>query len=129
VLIVDDDEATRLTVRTVLELDTDVRHYVVAEAASGQEALDILHAGAAPTVVLLDLKMPGMDGQQMLDHVQADAGLASRCAFVCMTASATRLPEDLTALLDTSGIPLLSKPFDIDDLLAVVAAAADKLPV
>jgi len=92
VLIVDDDEATRLTVRTALDLIASQRHYVVAEAATGQQALDLLRAGTTPTVVLLDLKMAGMDGQQVLDHVLADAALAARCAFVCMTASAPRLP-------------------------------------
>ena len=129
VLIVDDDDETRFTVRTILELYANDRQYMVAETATGQEALDILHAGTDPTVVLLDLRMPSMDGQQVLDHIQTDAALAARCAVVCMTASPSRLPPSLTALLDASGIPLLSKPFDIDDLLAVVTTAADKLPV
>jgi CheY-like chemotaxis protein len=128
VLIVDDNLDIRRTVRWVLELAPENQEYVVAEAAHGQQALDILRAGTAPTVVLFDLYMPVMDGQQLLQHILADPTLATRCALVCMTASEVRLSPDLAALLEAHSIPVLAKPFDIDALLTVVATAAGNLP-
>jgi CheY-like chemotaxis protein len=129
VLIVDDNPDIRRTVRWVLELAADDVEYIVAEAGHGREALDILRGGTTATIVLFDLSMPVMDGQQMLQHILADPPLAARCELVCMTATEFTLTPDLAALLATYSIPVLAKPFDIDDLLAVVAAAAYKLAV
>ncbi len=67
VLIVDDHTVVRQGVRAFLETHPDIR--VVAEAASGQEAVRqaMLHA---PDVVLMDLVMPGMDGVQATREIK-----------------------------------------------------------
>jgi CheY-like chemotaxis protein len=62
VLIVDDDEGARDTVRTVLEEEG----YEVAEAEYGHCALDHLRASAEPLVVLLDYRMPQLNGGEVL---------------------------------------------------------------
>ena len=58
-LIVDDQRLMREGLRTLLELEGGVE--IVGEAASGQVALD-LYAELEPDVVLMDIRMPGMDG-------------------------------------------------------------------
>jgi DNA-binding NarL/FixJ family response regulator len=59
VLIVDDYPAFRETVRTVL--DEDPRFVVVAEASSGEEAIEVARQ-FEPDLVLMDLRLPGMNG-------------------------------------------------------------------
>ena len=58
-VIVDDDETYRKMVRTVLEKEGDFQ--VIAEAGSGSDAVDLLKT-LNPDLVLMDVRMPGMDG-------------------------------------------------------------------
>jgi CheY-like chemotaxis protein len=71
ILVVDDNSDVRETVCLVLEAGG----YQTAEAANGQEAIDWLHREAAPSVILLDLTMPVMDGYQFLTAKEADPAL------------------------------------------------------
>ncbi|MCK5639743.1 MAG: response regulator transcription factor [Gammaproteobacteria bacterium] len=66
VMIVDDEALARERLRRLLEEDSDVE--VVAEAANGQEALTRCQS-ARPEVVLLDIRMPGMDGLEAARHM------------------------------------------------------------
>ena len=66
VLLVDDDAAIRASLRMMLEYDG----YDCLDAASGPEALDRV-AQDAPDLVLLDVKMPGMDGLEVLQRIRA----------------------------------------------------------
>jgi len=59
VLLVDDQRLMREGLRTLLELEPDLQ--VAGEAGDGQAALDA-YAALAPDVVLMDIRMPGMDG-------------------------------------------------------------------
>ncbi|HEV8194664.1 MAG TPA: response regulator [Ktedonobacterales bacterium] len=79
-------------------------------------------------MVLLDMNMPGMDGLAVLEAVAAEEQLARRHAFVLVTAYEGRtLPLKLATLLAELHIPILSKPFDLDALLAVVRQAEHRL--
>ncbi len=121
--IVDDDPEIRHTVRVVLEDEG----YAVVEAADGVEALDILRTALTSLVVLLDLRMPRLDGTGVLQMVAEDGRLLEQHAFVVMTANAPPLPEDLAALLARLSVPVLRKPFDIDALVQHVQEAAQRL--
>jgi DNA-binding NarL/FixJ family response regulator len=61
VLVVDDDRLTRAGLRLILESDPDLK--VIGEAANGQEAIQLTRA-LEPDVVLMDIRMPGVDGLQ-----------------------------------------------------------------
>ena len=65
ILIVDDDEGVREAVKMTLEYDG----YECLFARSGQEGLDLI-AGESPDLVLLDVKMPGMDGLDVLRRMR-----------------------------------------------------------
>src|SRR5262245_53708981 len=58
ILVVDDNDACRNTLKTVLEC----RGYEVVCANDGQEALNYLRSGLRPSIILLDLEMPDMNG-------------------------------------------------------------------
>lgn len=123
VLIVDDDEGIRETIRLALE-DAG---YTIAEASDGLAALKQLRAGRERMVVLLDLMMPGLDGAGLLGAVAADARLSSQYAFVLITANTKTLTLAFATLLQNLSVPVLTKPFDIDTLLDAVATAAHRL--
>jgi two-component system, OmpR family, response regulator CpxR len=109
VLVVDDDPDIRETLRFVLE-DAG---YPVYLAENGREALDLLaSAKRPPGLILLDLMMPIMSGDEMLRALKSVHALAA-IPVTIVTASGAPMPREATGLL--------KKPVDLDALLRVVA--------
>ena len=79
-LLVEDDEVQRLAMRRVLE----GAGWHVQEAGHGLEALRILDGGLVPDLILLDLKMPQMDGFEFMD-VFHQRNLAQQIPVVVIT--------------------------------------------
>jgi CheY-like chemotaxis protein len=123
VLVVDDDEDIRETLRVLLE-DAG---YEVLEAEDGKSALSALRKGNEGMVVLLDLQMPKVTGIEVIQEVAGQKRLASRHAFIVVTANTQTLPLSFVHLLTQLQVPLISKPFDIDPLLEAVATAEERL--
>ena|SRR5258706_4305858 len=125
VLVVDDDNATRVALRLVLE-DAG---YIVQEASDGLLAMDVLLASPYPLVVVLDLMMPRMSGTEILELFANDPVWAQRHAFLLLTAAFdVPPPQRFRAMLQQLATPLVRKPFNLDELLDLVAAAAARLP-
>jgi CheY-like chemotaxis protein len=119
VLVVDDVESVRDAIACALEDEG----YPVQQAEDGHRALAILRASPRPHVVLLDYKMPGLDGAGVLAAVAGDAALAARDAYILSSAYSRTLPRPLATLLARMGARVLPKPFDLEDLFEAVAAA------
>ncbi|HEV7508144.1 MAG TPA: sigma-54 dependent transcriptional regulator [Thermoanaerobaculia bacterium] len=119
VLIVDDERP----IRRILSVLLQERHHRVAEAGSGEEALAAMTGGAAdakPDLVLLDLKLPGIDGLETLKRLRA---LKPRLDVVMMTAHGT-----ISSAVDAmrrGAFDYVTKPFDNDELLMVVDRALE----
>jgi CheY-like chemotaxis protein len=111
VLVVEDQVDARDTLRDVLEDEG----YRVMVARDGNEALQHL-AGAAPSLVILDLLMPGMSGNALYDEMQRSRSLA-KIPVLVTTSDPTRAPR---------GVPTLEKPIQIDTLLSLVALACGR---
>lgn len=116
VLIVDDDESIRESLRYALE---DAGHRV-DEAPDGIVALKMLRESRERMIVLLDLMMPGLDGAGVLGAVSGDQRLTKQYAYVLMTANPRTLPLAFSHLLHSLDVPYFAKPFDVDDLLRLV---------
>jgi two-component system response regulator MprA len=84
-------------------------------ARHGQEAMDLLRAGRRPSLILLDLKMPVMDGWAFCEALGADERFAS-IPVAILTASA--IYESLPHRRNGAG--LFTKPVDFQRLLALV---------
>lgn len=106
VLVVDDDDDHRDAIVETLE-DAGYRARGVA---SGDQALAAVHD--KPFLVLADLRMPRMNGSELLTAMQAELGPRVP-PVVFLTGAVTSMIENIAA-------PVLSKPVDIDQLLGVV---------
>lgn len=125
VLVVDDDEQIRESLRLVLE-DAG---YQVQEAADGLQAVSLLQAAPQPLVVLLDLVLPdsASDHMSVLAAVKVEPVLA-RHRYVAVTAlDASRFTPPLRDLLAATCLAVVAKPFDIDDIVSVVRQAEQHL--
>jgi CheY-like chemotaxis protein len=112
ILVVEDDAATREVVRDVL----DGEGYCVVTAANGYEALAELRARSSrPSVILLDLKMPIMDGWAFRGEQLKDRSLRAIPVVVLSADAAARAKA---VWLRAAGY--LRKPLRLDDLLRTV---------
>jgi CheY-like chemotaxis protein len=119
ILVIDDDTRCRESLVSILELEG----YQVACAAHGLEALFYLRREPLPSLLLLDLRMPVMDGWRFREQQQEDPVLAD-IPVVVMTGAADRDQEALA--VDAAGYFL--KPYNVTALLDLVATYCQDRP-
>src|SRR5215471_15511811 len=107
ILIVEDDYDIREALTQILEEEG----YSVRSASNGREALDVAASGSAPSLILLDLMMPVMNGWQFRTEQLNDPRIASVPVLVI---SADPHLQSKSASLGAVG--LLKKPIALDDL-------------
>ncbi|MCG5215221.1 response regulator transcription factor [Streptosporangium sp. KLBMP 9127] len=117
VVIADDHPVVRQGLRTFLDLQDDVT--VVGEAADGAEAVELV-ASLAPDLLLLDLKMPVLDGRATLARLAA-RGLAVR--VLVLTSVSDR--GDVAPAMRAGAVGFLYKDIDPGALVAAIRAVAD----
>ena len=118
ILVVDDDRELRNLVRTALEH----KGYDVLTAHDAVQGLELI-ARRKIDVALLDVMMPGMDGLTMLSHLREHN---ENLRVIIMTALNT--PETAISALRDQACDLLSKPFEIQQLLSAVQTALELNP-
>jgi PAS domain S-box-containing protein len=108
VLVVDDDDMIRdLVTQTLGEAG-----YHAVSAADATAALNIIHSGAAPALLLTDVGLPGMNGRQLADAARE---ARPRLKVLFMTGYAPAAALGNGALLE-EGMAILAKPFDVNVL-------------
>lgn len=112
ILVVDDDPDILQFVRLNLELDG----FTVELAGGGREALEKA-AAAPPDLMLLDIMMPEIDGLTVLRRLRTDPGTANIPVIVL---TARSLAEDRVKGLDLGADDYITKPFDLEELIARV---------
>jgi len=117
VLIADDHPVVRQGLRVLLSVQDDIA--VVAEAKDGREAVD-LAAALAPDVILLDLKLPGLDGLGVLAELR-DRGLAARVLVLTSAAD----PASVTLAMRAGAVGFLYKDVDPDALVRALRSVND----
>jgi two-component system nitrogen regulation response regulator NtrX len=109
ILVIDDDAGIRESLRMTLEYDG----YDVAGAATGQEGLALVER-EAPDLVLLDVKMPGMDGLDVLTRLHS-----MHDALPVVMISAHGTPSSAVEAIRKGALDFLEKPFESTDRLRV----------
>jgi two-component system response regulator AtoC len=117
ILVVDDEAAVRAGITQVLSR----QHLAVSAAADGSEALAQL-AGQPFDIVLLDIKLPDLDGVQLLKHLRQDF---PDTEVIMITGYPTI--QGAVECIKLGALDYLVKPFRIDELEAVVQKARDHL--
>lgn len=112
ILVVDDDNELRETVRDLLADEG----YTTAGAANGEEALAYLRTEARPSLILLDLSMPVMDGIAFRQAQRADATLSS--IPVVIFSAAAQVAEKVR---DLGVAAVLAKPIKLEQLLGTIS--------
>jgi len=110
-LVVEDNPDNLATLRAVLG-----RKYRIVEAVDGEAGLDAVRSGA-PSLILLDMQLPRMDGMTVLKRLKEDPATAA-IPVLALTASA--MSGDREKLLRAGCAEYLSKPYQIEDLLEMV---------
>lgn len=106
ILIVDDEADIRDSLQEFFEDEG----FAVATAGNGEEGLARLRAGPLPCIIILDLSMPVLDGNEMYQQMRADPALA-RVPVIISTSDPRRAP---------SGVTTMTKPVSLMRLLASV---------
>jgi CheY-like chemotaxis protein len=109
ILVVDDDAAVVRPLARFLELEG----FTPVTARNGQEALSYLRGGGGASVIILDLRMPVMDGWAFRREQLRDPALAQIPVVVLTGADEDRLPEILAAAA-------FQKPYHLADVTAAV---------
>ncbi|AEI46133.1 response regulator [Paenibacillus mucilaginosus] len=109
-LIVDDQNGIRILLMEVFSSEG----YETYQASNGKLALEIVR-NVSPDLVLLDMKIPGMDGLDILKHIKS---IDSSIKVIMMTAYGEL--DMIKEATDLGAIMHFTKPFDIDELRQAV---------
>jgi len=115
VLVVDDDPGVRESFRLILE-----DHYDVIDVPDGPTALDTVRASEID-LVLLDIRLPGMDGIEVLERIKAiDEGIE------VILVTAVKTVRTAVAAMKLGAFDYLTKPFEEDELLSLSRRALER---
>lgn len=118
-VVVDDQALVRMGLRTLLDSEDDLT--VVAEAADGREALRVVR-GTVPDIVLMDIRMPVLDGLATLREITTDAALRPVRVIMLTT---FELDEYVFEALRAGASGFVLKDAEPEELLRAVRVVAD----
>src|SRR5581483_1612373 len=118
ILVVDDDSATRLLVRSILE----IAGHEVIEAPHGSAALDLISAQRLPDVVVTDLTMPVLDGKELIAQLRSGPVTAT----IPIVVVSGNLAEARTLKANGLVEAVISKPFVSANLAHCIQAVASE---
>jgi len=110
ILVIEDDPNLLLTIRMILE---DAGYHVMT-AMNGLEGLGIASSGL-PKLIVLDMKMPVMDGWEFARHFYETHGRSTPILVLTAAEDARQRAAEIQAPA------FLGKPFDVDEFLALIA--------
>src|SRR5919109_1766278 len=115
ILVVDDEPGLRESFRLILDDE-----YEVIDVPDGPAALDVMRS-AQVDLVLLDIRLPGMDGIEVLERIKA---LDEAVEVILVTAVKT--VRTAVAAMKLGAFDYLTKPFEEDELLSLVRRALER---
>jgi two-component system nitrogen regulation response regulator NtrX len=116
ILIIDDEKSIRNTLREILEYEKHIVH----DAADGQEGLKLIADGNYD-LILCDIKMPKMDGLEVLEKIQE---IAADTPVVMISGHGTI--ETAVEAIKKGAFDFISKPLDLNRMLITIRNATDR---
>lgn len=120
VVLLEDNAVFREALELLFGLRPDVE--VVGSIGDGDAALDACRE-LEPDVLLLDYRLPGIDGLRVAETLHAGC---PEVALVCLTASAS--PRELAGLREAGVVAILTKDQELDEIIATLHRAAGREP-
>ena len=118
ILIVEDNDKNRKLVRDVLTF----KGYEVIETETGEEGVRLAQE-RRPSLVLMDIRLPGIDGVEALRRLRAE-GTTRGIPVMALTASV--MTEDRQKILEAGFDGYQSKPINVTDFVAAVAQLLER---
>jgi len=118
IVIVEDNKVFREALELLLGLRSDLE--VVASVADGEDAVPAVEKHR-PHVVLMDYRLPGVDG---IEATRALRSAYPAIAVVALTASANR--EEMRALREAGAVATLTKDTELEEIVAAIHEAATR---
>jgi two-component system response regulator MtrA len=112
ILIIEDDEQSRQVVRLAMQSQS----YLLTEAKTGDEGLDVARS-SEPDLILLDINMPGMSGLDVCRKLRAEGSLVP---IIMLTAKSDTI--DKVVGLEVGADDYITKPFEVRELMARIGA-------
>ena len=119
VLLVEDNDVFRQALELLLGMQAGLE--VVGAVAEGTAVVEACRR-LAPDVIVMDFRLPGMDGVEATLAVQE---AFPEVAVVCLTASAS--PRELDALAAAGAVACLRKDQELDEIVAAIRGAREKM--
>ncbi len=113
-LVVDDEPEVRRALKSSLERHEEFK---VSLAKDGQEALEILEKEGAPDMVVLDLVMPRLDGEEVLKKIKGHDKWGSTPVVI---STVRRETPTLMRLMDMGATDYIMKPYNMEELRRVI---------
>jgi DNA-binding response OmpR family regulator len=117
ILLVEDDRS----ISRLLQLELEHRGLSVRAVSDGPSALPAIEE-FAPQAIVLDILLPGLDGERVLQQIR-QRGIATPVVML----TARDKPRDKVRSLDTGADDYLTKPFDVEELLARLRAVLRRI--
>jgi two-component system cell cycle response regulator DivK len=118
ILIVEDNDKNRKLVRDVLTF----KGYAVIESETGEEGIRLAQE-RRPSLVLMDIRLPGIDGIEALRQLRAEPTTRG-IPVMAMTASV--MSEDRQKIMDAGFDAYQGKPIEVNDFVAAVAQLLER---
>lgn len=118
VLIVDDEVNLRHGLAELIAGEG----FSVTEASDGAEALELIRSGALPDVVFLDLRMPNVDGLEVLKVIQEEKLPCGPIIVISAFSDSTRMIEAMRR----GAYDYIAKPLDLDEVVSTLQRAAEQ---
>jgi DNA-binding response OmpR family regulator len=124
IMIVDDEPHIVLSVKQALIKSKDA-DFEVIDAQNGKECLEMLENGEKPDLIILDIMMPGMDGWEVINRIQANYKW-NKIPIIFLSAKI----DSFTKTFGKSvAMDFIEKPFDIHDLTNRINSVLKKMYV
>ncbi len=117
ILSIEDSSFERKVIANMLR-EADIEEYELLEAADGEEGMRKMRE-EQPDLVLLDMRMPGMDGVELLRDLRQEGAKT-------VVVSVVRDEKTIEEAMDAGAVDYVKKPIEEEELLEVVDAALEQ---